>query len=241
MSLPLCVGSIPPFLTAHRTVALSFSPFCATQATSSATPSDKPEHGALVLDMLARLIHNPAHLSKLQTNLPLHRVILLLLANNPSPPVLLSCLDMISYLIASSHGETFGRKCESYASRISFLILTLFLLLRPLVDTEGGFSFLCKILPPVWDTYIHALAFSILLGRPVGVPVEDGTSKTVVCSLILPAILAAIEHGLRSASEMATGQGPSSRVSDASKSDDSLQMGSDFSGSELSCARSLPQ
>ena len=102
------------------------------------TPPEMPTHSqapaAMLLDAVAELCHDEQRSNKLQSCLPVHRVLVILLANNPAKYVTLPAFDIIATMLCSTSGESFRGKFEE----------------------EGGFDLLDTILPVLWDEQIQA-------------------------------------------------------------------------------------
>jgi hypothetical protein len=102
------------------------------------TPLDLPTQSqvpaAMLLSAVAELCHDQQRSNKLQSSLPVHRVLVILLANNPARYVVLPCLDIIATILCSASGDSFRGK----------------------FDEEGGFELLNTCLPVLWDEEIQS-------------------------------------------------------------------------------------
>jgi hypothetical protein len=87
----------------------------------------------MLLEAVSELCRDDARSSKLQSSLPVHRVLVILLSNNPARYVVRPCLDMITTMLCSAFGESFRGK----------------------FDGEGGFALLDSVLPGLWNEQIQ--------------------------------------------------------------------------------------
>lgn len=109
--------------------------------------------------------------------LPVTRICLLLLGDNPSPVIACQILMIINLTLSQSAGGTFNRK----------------------FDLVGGWSILRVLLPKAWDPSVHVAAFDLLLGRVNSNRAAndpDTDTNFIACPHILPAILFVLNHGL---------------------------------------------
>lgn len=102
--------------------------------TSPDMPTQSQVPAAMLLSAVAELCHDQQRSNKLQSSLPVHRVLVILLANNPARYVVLPCLDIIAVILCSASGESFRGK----------------------FDEEGGFELLNTCLPVLWDEQIQS-------------------------------------------------------------------------------------
>jgi hypothetical protein len=126
---------------AHFATTSTISDHSAGQTTPldfGITPPDLPNQSqapaAILLDAVAELCHNEARSNKLQSSLPVHRVLVILLSNNPARYVVLPCLDIIVTMLCSTSGESFRGK----------------------FNEEGGFVLLDSVLPNLWSAQIQS-------------------------------------------------------------------------------------
>ena len=130
------------------------------------------EKAEQVLESLLSILSIPACYSKFTSTLPLTRICVLLLGDNPAPVVATQVLSLIAMSLRIS--SSFSRKLE-------------------LVD---GWSILRIVVPSAWDPSVHQAVFDILLGRTSDQVKAHTTGTTVVCPNIVPTIFAALSHGL---------------------------------------------
>ncbi|KAF7982777.1 hypothetical protein HWV62_26692 [Athelia sp. TMB] len=130
------------------------------------------EKAEQVLECLLSILSIPACYSKFTSTLPLTRICVLLLGDNPAPVVATQVLSLIAMSLRIS--SSFSRKLE-------------------LVD---GWSILRIVVPSAWDPSVHQTVFDILLGRTSDQVKAHTTGTTVVCPNIVPTIFAALSHGL---------------------------------------------
>lgn len=99
-------------------------------------PSPPVAHvtAAAALTSVVNLLRSPKHANKLLATLPMHRVIMILVADNPVAYIALPCLELVVICLESSVGNTFRKKFES----------------------EGGFALLAKTLSYLWNREIQA-------------------------------------------------------------------------------------
>ncbi|KAI5118373.1 hypothetical protein M0805_008701 [Coniferiporia weirii] len=132
------------------------------------------EKAEQVLGSLVTILSAGNNLAKFSAALPLPRVCLLLLGEHPSSFTAACVLTIIRLALKSS--TSFTRKFE----------------------LVSGWTVLKMTLPTAWSTDVQKIAFDILFGRTG----ESGESRqiqrtpTVSCSLIAPAIIAALDLGL---------------------------------------------
>lgn len=122
--------------------------------------------------MVVSLLRIPAMYARFAESLPLSRVVLLWIGDEPAPPVACQVLSVIG--IGLTISPSFGRKLE----------------------TLGGWGVLRVRLPPVWDDELHRAAIELLLWPMTGGPATARHVQTVRCPQILPVILGALRHGL---------------------------------------------
>lgn len=133
--------------------------------------NDKAER---VLEALVSILSTDNNLTKFAGVLPVPRVCLLLLGDKPAPAVAVQVLTIIGLSLKTS--SSFTRKFE----------------------LASGWTMLKATLPFAWNVEVQRAAFDILLGH-VGESNEVRTAQrtpSIVCPLIVPAILAALERGL---------------------------------------------
>ncbi|KAF8509163.1 beach-domain-containing protein [Hysterangium stoloniferum] len=133
------------------------------------------EKAEQVLDALTSLLSAPGKLEKFTAALPLSRICLLLLGDNPSPVTASHILYIVGLTLTRS--SSFNRKFE----------------------LVSGWAVLRNVLPVAWDPSVHVAAFDVLLGRvTVGMSSHNGLagSQKIVCPYIFPAILMALDRGL---------------------------------------------
>lgn len=80
------------------------------------TPPPAQELAATLLGQLPEILQAPTHLAKLMTTLPLHRVLIILLSNNPAIYVAIPCLEIVNLCLDSPNEDVFQRKFESEVS-----------------------------------------------------------------------------------------------------------------------------
>lgn len=131
------------------------------------------EKAEQVLESLLSILSIPACYTKFTATLPLTRICILLLGENPSPVVAAYVLNLVAMSLGVS--SSFSRKFE----------------------LVSGWSILRIILPSAWDPSVHEAAFDILLGRTAENKASHTASVTVVCAHIVPAIFAALHRGLQ--------------------------------------------
>ncbi|GJJ12773.1 hypothetical protein Clacol_007018 [Clathrus columnatus] len=134
------------------------------------------------------LASSPDKLEKFMSLLPVTRICLLLLGQNPSPVIACQVLMIINLTLSQSVGGAFNRK----------------------FDLVGGWSVMRVVLPRAWDPSVHVAAFDLLLGRVPnngGRNTDDksslsanvsagGNTDPIACPHILPAILFVLHNGL---------------------------------------------
>jgi hypothetical protein len=130
------------------------------------------EKAEQVMESLLSILAVPACYTKFTATLPLTRICILLLGENPSPVVAAQVLRLISMSLGIS--SSFSRKFE----------------------LVSGWSILRIVLPCAWDPGVHEATFDILLGRVAEKKASHTASTTVVCSHIVPAIFVALHRGL---------------------------------------------
>ncbi|KIY47744.1 beach-domain-containing protein [Fistulina hepatica ATCC 64428] len=171
--------------TLHDGTASS-SPISIVSCVDRSTVREKSE---MVLNVLSDLLTTPSFLSKFGVALPVPRVCLLLLGDQPSPPVACAVLNLISLSIKAS--SSFSRQFE--------LI--------------NGWDVLKTVLPFCWDQTVNAAAFNLVYGKPILERNSHSAKVTghqmvtddniVMCPQIVPAIFSALQSGL---SSIATGE-----------------------------------
>jgi len=150
-------------------------------------PREKAEQ---VFSLLVQILGFQPFYTKFTSALPITRIILLLLGDQPPSVVVVQTLNLIGISIRVS--SAFSRKFE----------------------LVSGWNVLRTILPAVWDPEVNRAAFDLLLGRAsislggggsqVPTPTsatrreekERTTSTTVSCTHILPTIISALQTGL---------------------------------------------
>lgn len=128
------------------------------------------ENAEEMLQCLTSLLNNPSNYNKFSSALPLTRICLLLLGDQPSPIVATEVLHMLSLGLNAS--SSFGRKFE----------------------LVNGWTILRTVLPGAWNASVHEAAFDILLGRHS--KSSSPRNPTVICPAIIPAILLSLQSGL---------------------------------------------
>lgn len=122
------------------------------------------------------LWQTPSNFTKLTTYLPLPRIYLLLLGENPTPFIASRVLRLIQLSLAST--GNFGRKFE----------------------LVSGWSVLRIVLPNAWDEEVRVVCFDMLMGRQwADIPKGKGNQEDwtiVVCPNIVPAIFGALQTSL---------------------------------------------
>lgn len=133
------------------------------------------EKAEQVLDCLTSILSTPTKLERFIAALPLSRICILLLGDNPNSVLASQVLIIIGLTLAQS--TSFNRKFE----------------------LVSGWAILKNALPGAWDPSVHVAAFDVLMGR-LGLPHTPALSKAgampVVCPYILPAIIASLDRGL---------------------------------------------
>ena len=124
-----------------------------------------------VFKMLVSILDNPVMFNKFTAALPLTRICLLLLGDQPSPLVATLVLRLISTALGIS--TSFSRKFE----------------------LVSGWNVLRLMLPYGWDRSVQDAAFDILLGRSRD---KKEIVPTVVCPYIVPTIFSSLRMALDS-------------------------------------------
>ncbi|KAF7969330.1 hypothetical protein HWV62_27717 [Athelia sp. TMB] len=163
------IKPIVSYLAANLHEVLAGSPHSAISRIDYGHRREKAEQ---VLECLLSILSIPACYSKFTSTLPLTRICVLLLGDNPAPVVATQVLSLIAMSLRIS--SSFSRKLE-------------------LVD---GWSILRIVVPSAWDPSVHQTVFDILLGRTSDQVKAHTTGTTVVCPNIVPTIFAALSHGL---------------------------------------------
>lgn len=164
-------------LTFHRVLALVASPRSVISRIDYGRRREKAEQ---VLESLLSILAIPACYTRFTSTLPLTRICILLLGENPTPVVAARVLILIAMSLQTS--SSFSRKFE----------------------LVGGWSILRIVLPSAWDSEVHEAAFDILLGRTAEQKSAHTESVKVVCPNIAPAIFAALHHGLEAVARCPT-------------------------------------
>jgi hypothetical protein len=142
------------------------------------------ERAEQVLEALTSLLSLPGKLEKFTATLPLSRICLLLLTDNPSPVTASQILYIIGLVLSRS--SSFNRKFE----------------------LVSGWAVLKNVLPAAWDPSVHVAAFDVLLGRvAVGASSLNGSAgpSKIMCPYIFPAILTVLDRGLGIVASRGTG------------------------------------
>ncbi|KAJ7337518.1 beach-domain-containing protein [Mycena albidolilacea] len=136
-------------------------------------PRDKAEQ---VLEMLISLLSIPDLYNKFAAVLPLTRICILLLGDQPTPVIANQILILIA--ISNNMSPAFARKFELIS----------------------GWSVLKTVLPSCWDPSVNEAALDILLGRVGGDPKSPQANGVeainIVCPHIVPTIFCALQAGL---------------------------------------------
>lgn len=134
------------------------------------TPPSTQLPAAETLKVLVEILNTPSNLSKLLSVLPLHRVLIILLANNGAAYVAKPCLDILLNCLKSPGGPAFERK----------------------FDQEGGYVLLARVLALIWDLDIQDKIFGHLLG-------SEPTADKLPGQCLFPCLMAAFERLLQAA------------------------------------------
>ncbi|KAK2463985.1 hypothetical protein APHAL10511_004036 [Amanita phalloides] len=140
---------------------------------------DAREKAEQVLVAFMSLLSIPKYHSKFTTVLPLTRICLLLLGENPTPVIAEQILTLIGVSVGLS--SSFIRKFE----------------------LVSGWSVLKAVVPGCWDAKVHQAAFGVLTGR-LATGVRSGQEQAQAhggsdenwCTHIIPTILASLQTGL---------------------------------------------
>lgn len=149
-----------------------------------ATPSPVQTRRAAesVLSLLISTLSIPAYHAKFTSTLPLARIALLLLGDKPTPFVAQHILRLLAVSIKESSGWI--RKFE----------------------LVGGWTVLRTVLPGAWSDEVREAAVGVLLGRADeylkgagsrNSHADAGGELVVVCPAIVPAMLSALQSGLK--------------------------------------------
>lgn len=134
------------------------------------------EKAEQVLECLTSILSSPGKLDKFAAALPLARICLLLLGDNPTCVVACQILLLIGLTLKHT-SSSFNRKFE----------------------LVSGWSVLRGALPGAWDPSVHVAAFDVLLGR-FGSDIHHSprafNPPKVSCPYILPAIISSLDRGL---------------------------------------------
>ena len=128
--------------------------------------------------MLAALLHDKQRLLKLNKTLPLHRLLVILISSNAAYYVILPCLDILEYCLASNGIDGFDRAFEA----------------------EGGFVLLARTLGPIWRSDIQEIVFRMMLGP------ASQSHTALQQAQMLPTILSALDILLQAASDTDEGR-----------------------------------
>ncbi|KAG8936117.1 hypothetical protein FRC02_004435 [Tulasnella sp. 418] len=155
-----------------------------TEGVQAATPSSivintlekgvAHDRAEQVLEAFVNILTSSIHMNKFKSVLPLSRICLLLLGSNPTPVVASLVLALVNTVLIRD---------PSYARKL---------------DYASVWDVFLSVLPGAWDPQVHVAAFDILLGRRTSEDQPQSTARTVACPQIFPAILAALDQGLRS-------------------------------------------
>ncbi|KAI6038492.1 hypothetical protein EDC04DRAFT_2868311 [Pisolithus marmoratus] len=111
-------------------------------------------------------------LMQFSESVPLARVVLLWVNEEPSPSIAYQVLSVIG--IGLIHSSSFGKKLELLS----------------------GWSLLRKRLPSIWDEELHRAAVDLLLRPAADATRSKNTPQSIRCPQILPVILVALRYGL---------------------------------------------
>ncbi|KAH7926600.1 beach-domain-containing protein [Leucogyrophana mollusca] len=142
---------------------------------SRAETSQHAQKAGQVLEALVSMLRLPALYAKFAEALPVARVCLLLLGDQPSPTVAAQVLSLIGISLSAS--QSFNKKFE----------------------LASGWAILRAILPPVWNRILHDAALDLLLGRSTGRDSTITDSPVVACPQVALVILAALRQCLAAA------------------------------------------
>ncbi|RXW16665.1 hypothetical protein EST38_g9189, partial [Candolleomyces aberdarensis] len=131
-----------------------------------------------VLAVLVSVLSNQTLYTKFIAALPVTRICVLLLGDNPTPFVALRILQLIN--ICLRYTSSFSRKFELIS----------------------GWSVMKTVLPGAWSFEVNEAGFDILLGR-FDVTADPDSYTVVTCQGITPTILGALQHCLGVASARA--------------------------------------
>lgn len=132
------------------------------------------EKAEKVLVAFVSILSIGSNLGKLSAALPLPRICLLLLGDQPTPIIATQVLAIIALALKTS--TSFSRKFE----------------------LVSGWTVLKVTIPSAWNAEVQTLAFDILLGRNQKARASDDSQRrpTIACSQIAPTILASLDYGL---------------------------------------------
>ncbi|KAJ3818015.1 beach-domain-containing protein [Lentinula raphanica] len=125
------------------------------------------------------------------TNLPLTRILLLLLGPRPSPVIASQILTIIGICVSPSDGTGTGKEVGFVGFGRKFELVGGWGVLRAVLSSEGG---------KCWNKDVNKAAFDVMLGR-VSMLDENGTrnnseENVVTCPQMAPIILSAMSAGL---------------------------------------------
>ncbi|KAJ2916640.1 hypothetical protein MD484_g3777, partial [Candolleomyces efflorescens] len=124
-----------------------------------------------VLTVLVSALSNQTLYTKFITALPITRICILLLGDNPTSFVALRILQLVNTCVR--YTSSFSRKFELIS----------------------GWSVMKTVLPGAWSSEVNQAVFDILLGR-FDTTADPDSYTVVTCQGIMPTILAALQHCL---------------------------------------------
>ncbi|KAJ3833898.1 hypothetical protein F5878DRAFT_545746 [Lentinula raphanica] len=155
------------------------------------SPSPKSSPAPFPSFSLANTSSPYPYLKLFLTNLPLTRILLLLLGPRPSPVIASQILTIIGICVSPSDGTGTGKEVGFVGFGRKFELVGGWGVLRAVLSSEGG---------KCWNSDVNKAAFDVMLGR-VSMLDENGTRNTseenvVTCPQMAPIILSAMSAGL---------------------------------------------
>ncbi|KAI6008605.1 hypothetical protein EDC04DRAFT_2871453 [Pisolithus marmoratus] len=133
---------------------------------------NKPERARQLLDAVISLLRIPSMYARFSESVPLARVVLLWVNEEPSPSIACQVLSVIG--IGLIHSSSFGKRLELLS----------------------GWNLLRKRLPSVWNEELHRAAVDLLLRPAADAAPSKNTPQSIRCPQIVPVILVALRYGL---------------------------------------------
>ncbi|KAH7890525.1 hypothetical protein F5I97DRAFT_1922982 [Phlebopus sp. FC_14] len=178
------IKPVVSYLSANLGSEISSLP---SSARSSVICAASDEKAKLVLDAVVSLLRIPAMYARFTEAVPIARLSLLWLGSRPSPGLACQVLAVIG--IGLSASSSFAKKLE----------------------LAGGWVYLRKYLPPIWDDEVQQAALDLLLPAPISGSSARADPSIVKCSQILPIILVALRQGLLACCDESV-EGPSEHL-----------------------------